>query len=107
MPNAYYWWQGGREGGQKSQKPAYVIHGCSLIVIWILVTSCCNEICKNSYCELMDDLAQSEYYHISCFHPDKKMCLKQWLKYTLQSLKKLKEVFFQTCQQQKQQLKLQ
>ena len=30
MPNAYYWWQGGREGGQKSQKPAYVIHGCSL-----------------------------------------------------------------------------
>ena len=31
MPNAYYWWQGGREGGQKSQKPAYVIHGCSLM----------------------------------------------------------------------------
>ena len=30
MPNAYYWWQGGREGGQESQKPAYVIHGCSL-----------------------------------------------------------------------------
>ena len=30
MPNAYYWWQEGREGGQKSQKPAYVIHGCSL-----------------------------------------------------------------------------
>ena len=30
MPNAYYWWQGGREGGQKSKKPAYVIHGCSL-----------------------------------------------------------------------------
>ena len=28
MPNAYYWWLGGREGGQKSQKPAYVIHGC-------------------------------------------------------------------------------
>ena len=31
MPNAYFWWQGGREGGQKSQKPAYVIHGCSLV----------------------------------------------------------------------------
>ena len=30
MPNAYYWLQGGREGGQKSQKPAYVIYGCSL-----------------------------------------------------------------------------
>ena len=30
MPNAYYWLQGGREGGQKSQKPAYVTHGCSL-----------------------------------------------------------------------------
>ena len=30
MPNAYYWLQGGREGGQNSQKPAYVIHGCSL-----------------------------------------------------------------------------
>ena len=26
----YYWLQEGREGGQKSQKPAYVIHGCSL-----------------------------------------------------------------------------
>ena len=30
MPNAYYSLQGGREGGQKSKKPAYVIHGCSL-----------------------------------------------------------------------------
>ena len=30
MPNAYVWWQGGREGGQKSPKHAYVIHGCSL-----------------------------------------------------------------------------
>ena len=30
MPNAYVWWQGGREGGQKSQKHAYVIQGCSL-----------------------------------------------------------------------------
>ena len=35
------------------------------------------------------------------------MCLKQWLKYTLQGLKKLIVVFYQTCQQQKQQLKLQ
>ena len=55
----------------------------------------------------MDDLAQSDYQHISCFHPDKKMCLKQLLKYTSQGLKKPIEVFFQTCQQQKQQLKLQ
>ena len=30
MPNAYVCLQGGREGGQKSTKPAYVIHGCSL-----------------------------------------------------------------------------
>ena len=29
MQNAYYWLQEGREGGQNSQKPAYVIHGCS------------------------------------------------------------------------------
>ena len=32
MPNAYVWWQGGREGGQKSPKHAYVIHGCSLTI---------------------------------------------------------------------------
>ena len=31
MPNAYVWLQGGREGGQKSPKDAYVIHGCSRI----------------------------------------------------------------------------
>ena len=30
MPNAYFWLQGGEGGGQKFQKPAYVIHGCSL-----------------------------------------------------------------------------
>ena len=81
--------------------------GLPVFVTWILVTAWCNERCKKNYCELMDDLIQSDYLHISCFHPDKKMCLKQWLKYTLQSLKQLIEVFFQTYQQQKQQLKLQ
>ena len=41
MPNAYVWWQGGGEGGQKSPKHAYVIHGCSLttsIKIWPWLT---------------------------------------------------------------------
>ena len=45
MPNAYYWLQGGREGGQNSQKPAYVIHGCSLTLVLNIIS---NQIIKIS-----------------------------------------------------------
>ena len=39
MPNAYVWLPGGREGGQKCPKDAYVIHGCSLSPILFFMTA--------------------------------------------------------------------